>query len=121
MRCRNCNKGKVCRPRGLCWPCYYAPGVRDRYPSTSKYARRSYGNYFRTGPLPTPTDAAPGSEEKLRVLESRAAAGEQLHSPLDAKVGGSVSWEVPFCVFHCDFAVGIGSGELSLTDGGGSV
>ena len=37
--CRNCNRGPVNRPRGLCWSCYYTPGVRDQYPSTSKFAR----------------------------------------------------------------------------------
>lgn len=37
MTCRHCGKGKVCRPRGLCWRCYYTPGVRDLYPSTSKF------------------------------------------------------------------------------------
>lgn len=38
MLCRHCNQGKPVRPRGLCWRCYYRPGVRDLYPSTSKYA-----------------------------------------------------------------------------------
>lgn len=38
MLCRHCVKNRVLRPRGLCWRCYYRPGVRDLYPSTSKYA-----------------------------------------------------------------------------------
>ncbi len=40
-RCRHCRKSSVSRPRGLCWGCYYTPGVRDLYPITSKFARRA--------------------------------------------------------------------------------
>ena len=36
--CRHCSKCKVNRPRGLCWSCYYTPGVKEQFPSTSKYA-----------------------------------------------------------------------------------
>ena len=31
MICRHCQRNKAIRPRGLCWKCYYAPGVRDQY------------------------------------------------------------------------------------------
>ena len=37
MLCRHCNRVPSNRPRGLCWSCYYKPGVRDLYPSTSKF------------------------------------------------------------------------------------
>lgn len=30
--CRHCFKKLVCRPRGLCWRCYYTPGVQANYP-----------------------------------------------------------------------------------------
>lgn len=36
--CRHCGGGPVNRPRGLCWTCYHKPGVRELYPSASKYA-----------------------------------------------------------------------------------
>jgi hypothetical protein len=36
--CRHCNRKKANRPRGLCFSCYYKPGVIDLYPVTSKYA-----------------------------------------------------------------------------------
>jgi hypothetical protein len=37
-------------------------------------------------PLPAePTDALPGSEEKIRVLAQRAERGEQLWHPLDRR------------------------------------
>lgn len=39
--CRNCGKAKVSRPRGMCWHCYYIPGIRDKYFSTSKFAQKS--------------------------------------------------------------------------------
>jgi hypothetical protein len=35
--CRHCRKRPVNRPCGLCWGCYYAPGVKELYPSTSKF------------------------------------------------------------------------------------
>ncbi len=38
--CRHCRKGKVNRPRGLCWNCYYTPGVKALYPITSKFATK---------------------------------------------------------------------------------
>jgi hypothetical protein len=41
MICVHCCKKKVNRPRGLCWGCYYTPGVRDLYPITSKFGKRS--------------------------------------------------------------------------------
>lgn len=36
--CRHCSRRHAGRPRGLCSQCYYAPGVRDMYPVTSKFA-----------------------------------------------------------------------------------
>jgi hypothetical protein len=83
--CRHCGRSKVNRPRGLCWTCYYAPGVKDLYPSTSKYARRGVGNFNGNAPLaPIPTTAAPGTAEKLEVLAQRARNRQALWHPLDA-------------------------------------
>lgn len=83
--CRHCRKRFINRPRGLCWGCYYAPGVKEMYPSTSKYARRGVGNLSGGVPLPLkPTTAAPGTPEKLAVMEARAAAGFAVFHPLDA-------------------------------------
>ncbi|MBX9677160.1 MAG: hypothetical protein K2X38_00255 [Gemmataceae bacterium] len=83
--CRHCNRRPVGRPRGLCWVCYYEPGVRQLYPSESIFARRSFGNVYRAAPLPpSPTVAAPGSPEKVRILMERARAGVSLWHPRDA-------------------------------------
>ena len=80
---------KANRPRGLCFRCYYTPGVRDRYPSTSKFGRRGIGNFCGNAPSPfVPTTAAPGSLEKLAVLEMRARLNQALWHPLDARYPG---------------------------------
>jgi hypothetical protein len=87
--CRNCRKFNTNRPRGLCWSCYYTPGVRDRYPSTSKYARRGSGN--GAGPRPValaPTTAPPGSPEKVAVMERRADDKRAIFHPADARYEG---------------------------------
>lgn len=47
---------------------------------------------FRTGTLPRdPTQALPGTEEKVRVMIGRAARREQLFHPLDGRIGASVA------------------------------
>lgn len=85
MMCRHCGRIRASRPRGLCWGCYYRPGVREHYPSTSKFARRGVLDFNgRVKPPPEPTLAPPGSAEKVRVLEQRARRGEALWHPDDA-------------------------------------
>jgi hypothetical protein len=85
MLCRHCQRVRSNRPRGLCWSCYYTPGVRELYPSTSKFARRGVDDFNGQPPLPAqPTDALPGSPEKVAVLEERARLGVSLWHPLDA-------------------------------------
>ena len=59
--CRHCHRASVNRPRGLCWSCYYTPGVRERYPSTSKFARRGVGNFCGNAQPCEPTAALPGT------------------------------------------------------------
>jgi hypothetical protein len=88
MICRHCQHSPVSRPRGLCWSCYYRPGVRDQYPSTSKFGRRGVGNFNGAAPLPAfPTSAFPGSREKVAVLEERARLKQSLWHPNDASFG----------------------------------
>lgn len=96
MLCRHCQKVKSNRPRGLCWSCYYRPGVRDQYPSTSKYARRGVGDFNgKTAQAAQPTDALPGTPEKVAVLAERARLGLSLWHPLDAGLSGAVTAAVP--------------------------
>ncbi len=85
MICRHCHRAPISRPRRLCWSCYYRPGVRELYPSTSKFGRRGVGNFYGTRPLPAfPTNAAPGSPEKIEVLAERAQLKLNLWHPDDA-------------------------------------
>ena len=84
MMCRHCQKKNSNRPRGLCGTCYYTPGVRDLYPSASKFARRGVTDFNGRTPLPTDsTEATPGSEEKIMILMERAQLGQSLWHPED--------------------------------------
>jgi hypothetical protein len=85
MKCRHCKNSKVNRPRGLCWSCYYKPGVREMFPSTSKFARRGLGQLFCNAPVPAAaTNAMPGTEDKIAVLAQRVQNQESLWHPQDA-------------------------------------
>ena len=91
LMCKHCARSKVNRPRGLCWSCYYTPGVREQYPSTSKFARRGHGVFQGPVPLPPePTVAAPGTPEKMAVLEMRAKFKMSLWHPQDARYANDV-------------------------------
>jgi hypothetical protein len=69
----------------LCWSCYYTPGVRELYPSTSKFARRGVGDFNGRARLPPqPTAALPGTPEKLAILCERARLRQALWHPQDA-------------------------------------
>jgi hypothetical protein len=52
MLCRHCGRVRASRPRGLCWSCYYTQGVRELFPSTSKFARRGVDDFNGKVPLP---------------------------------------------------------------------
>src|SRR5262245_49670236 len=83
--CLHCRHAPASRPRQLCWCCYAKRRVRALYPvSTSKFARRGFGCGRGKRPLPPfATNAAPGSPEKIAILEQRAAQGVQLWHPDD--------------------------------------
>lgn len=87
--CKHCGRDKVNRPRGLCWVCYYTPGVRQLYPSTSMYARRgvwaALGNFMGSQLPEETTSARPGSAEKIAVMEQRIASRVELFHPHDSR------------------------------------
>jgi hypothetical protein len=85
MICRHCGRVPSSRPRGLCWKCYYTPGVRDLYPSTSKFAQHGLADFYGVASLPSePTRALPGSAEKVAILMERALQRQALWHPGDA-------------------------------------
>lgn len=85
--CIHCCSVPTNRPRGLCWHCYYSPGVREKYPSTSKFARRGVGNFCgNTATAARPTRARPGSPEKVAVLAQRAGLGLTLWHSDDERI-----------------------------------
>jgi hypothetical protein len=89
--CRHCGQNPVSRPRGLCYACFYNPAVRRLYPPTSKFARQGNGTGHGGYRLPPePTDALPGTPEKVAVLEERARLRQCLWHPEDAKCQRSV-------------------------------
>ncbi len=83
--CRNCLKRNPTRPRGLCYRCWQDARIRAAHPITSRYARGRLGGDFNGGNQlpPCPTQAIPGSERKIQILEARCAAKVALHHPLD--------------------------------------
>lgn len=84
--CRHCGESVISRPRGLCWGCYYRPGVRERYAPINPRGHRGLGvDLMRGRPSLTPTDHLPGTEGKLLVMMQRALRGEELFHPDDAR------------------------------------
>ena len=93
--CRHCEQPDrvVCRPRGLCWVCYYTPGVRDMYHGKSGVTVRRGSGLDAVGvtPLPPePTDAPVGSTRKVLILAERAAMGVSLWHPADNREVGEL-------------------------------
>lgn len=85
--CKHCHRRKACRPRGLCTPCYDAPGVRESYPARghAKYSRRGVLDRLGDeGPPPFTTAAGPGTPAKEALLTWRAANGFNLWHKGDA-------------------------------------
>jgi hypothetical protein len=83
--CRHCRRSAVNRPRGLCWHCYYTPGVKDLYGYVEcRQSARGVGNGCINATLGEPTQAMPGTREKLEVLAARARNHQALFHPADA-------------------------------------
>jgi hypothetical protein len=71
--------------RGLCWSCYWTPGIREQFPSLSKFSQ------WCNEPTPVrslvpvePTLALPGSAEKIAVLTARFGQQQTLWHECDA-------------------------------------
>lgn len=85
-RCLHCGEVRACRSRGLCWACYYSPGVRPRYPRDCRGAGNvglANNNRVPAAAPDSATSARPGSPEKIEVLAERVRAGRLLWHPDD--------------------------------------
>lgn len=84
MVCRHCSRDRANRSRGLCWACFERPAVRAKY-APARHRRGAAPDFYGRAPLPeSPTDAAPGSPEKVAVMAERASRGRALFHPRDA-------------------------------------
>lgn len=88
--CQHCEKSGVkkvaARPKRLCWLCYYNPDINKQYELTSIYANRGPNpGYKQSSAPPSSTQALPGSEEKILVMEERLSKGFGLHHSGDLK------------------------------------
>ena len=102
--CRHCNV----RPRradgtkfGLCWKCYNNKAVRVLYTYMDR-RKEAFDSCLPVDPrpLPTPTDAEPGSAAKLTVLCHRALYKQALHHPKDVGWFGSIPEHVEMHTVH---------------------
>lgn len=85
--CKHCGKVGLTRSRGLCYACYQNYEIRKQYGS---YTKVPFGSEFnldsRSRPLPLPdqpTEAVPGSEQKVAIMEQRLQSGRSIFHPHD--------------------------------------
>lgn len=82
MPCRHCGKTNAIDRRGLCRGCYRTPIIRAGYGVLT--GQTAYFDETRYDfPLGLPTEAEPGTEEKIRVMEMRAEMNLRVTHPLD--------------------------------------
>lgn len=82
--CRACGQTKRNRARGLCNPCWKNAEIRDEYPSLSPFGQRGSGLIVFRPPPVVPTDALPGTAEKILVMQRRAMMRQPLFCDGDA-------------------------------------
>ena len=77
--CLHCGVNPHGRSKALCVVCYKDLGIRWRY--SKKRERQENAN--KPGGLPEPTEALPGTEEKIEVLADRVAKRQVPWHPED--------------------------------------
>lgn len=82
MNCRHCGRDRPLPRRGLCFPCYHDPEIRQAYPKNPPVHSAIMGRR-PLGDPPTPTRAPVGSAWKIRVMAARAQAGYGVLHPDD--------------------------------------
>lgn len=96
--CVNCKRTLIIQARNLCGTCHKRPDVRALHTPVKDCLSGSPIVKGDSSILPAePTQAQPGSEEKIRILAERAAAGIALHHPDDRRCkafrGSDPDWE----------------------------
>jgi len=84
----HCGEVRRILARGLCTVCHRTPAVCCLYPPIRDCRRRQpeVPDFFGRAKLPADaTQAQPGSQDKVAVLEARAAAGLALFHPGDIR------------------------------------
>jgi hypothetical protein len=85
--CRHCRKVKKMGNRGPCRECFAVPSIKRRYRPLPSVGVFGVGLGFGGFSLPpAPTTAAPGTAEKVAVLEERARRKVWLWHPLDGLI-----------------------------------
>lgn len=84
--CVHCHERLKVKPGGLCRRCYNIKELRDQYRLQCERGKHRGLGLENRDPkrLPCPTNARPGTAEKIRVLASRLEQGYTLWHPLDA-------------------------------------
>jgi hypothetical protein len=81
--CDFCGEFRRILRLGLCYICYYNPRIRKQYKDDMAEAE-AFPTEQVPYPLPRlPTDAQPGSEDKIEVMALRVERKEALHHPKD--------------------------------------
>ncbi len=87
--CVLCGWRAISRAKHLCWVCSTSPAgkkvpARVHSCTNRKGARADFNG--TPPPAPEATEAVPGSEEKIVVLQARVAAGVQPYHPRDRRI-----------------------------------
>lgn len=83
-RCNHCHKRRYIQARGICGTCYRTEGIKELYPAKGNGGSYVPSNNNDAGTIPPqPTDAPPGSLEKVLIMMDRVANGQLPNHPED--------------------------------------
>ena len=78
--CRHCEKRQIDRARALCSTCYCNSDIRNLYPPAMRSLAKRDTSYQSV-----PTEALPGTADKMLVMQDRASHGVDIFHPKDAR------------------------------------
>ena len=82
--CRHCGIFPGSYGHILCYACYRKKHIRDLYPTRPPVHKGTMYNASPQSECLEPTDAMPGTEDKIKVLTERLELGQRLWHPQDA-------------------------------------